>query len=72
VINQVIHANGKSRTRKINPENLEPLSPVLALCKNRFSLSSNFVTRCVGALLMPVERLASIRYISIPQSNGML
>ena len=61
IVNQVVHADGKSRTNKANTANLEPLSPVFAPCKHVLHLHPNFAPRFVRALLMPVERLTPIR-----------
>ena len=38
IVNQGVHADGKSRTYKANSANLEPLSPVFAPCKHVLSL----------------------------------
>ena len=61
MINQGVQADGKSRTHQANTGTLEPLSPVFVPRKHGLHLSPNFAPRCVGALLMPLERLAPIR-----------
>jgi len=46
---------------RTNAANLKLLSPVFVSYKHRLYPPPNFAPRCVGALLMPVERLAPIR-----------
>ena len=71
MINQGVHADGKSRAHQANAGNLEPLSPVFVLCKHRLSLPPNFAPRCVGALLMPGAAVypSEVFAPQTPQSN---